>query len=171
MFQKGDLIVYGNTGVCKVEDVGIPQHVSAAQEGRQYYTLTPVHSTGTIYAPVDSPVFMRKVITPQQAMDLIASIPHIRENPCRNRDQKLLAEHYRSLLQSHDCQDLVQLIKTVYLKQQTMNECGKKPGITDMQYRKRAEILLHGELSAVLGIPLEEIPQFIQQQLKTQEKL
>ena len=62
-------------------------------------------------------------------------------------------------LQSHDCGDLVQLIKTVYAKSR---RSGRRLSQVDQRYRKRAEELLHGELSVALGIPFHEVPAYIE---------
>ena len=41
MFQKGDLIVYGNMGVCRVEAVEAPAGLPGAGEKKLYYKLDP----------------------------------------------------------------------------------------------------------------------------------
>ena len=152
MFQKGDLIVYGNMGVCRVEAVEAPAGLPGAGEKKLYYKLDPVYETGTVYIPVDAKVFMRPILTHAQAEALIGRIPEIEENPCGGKDQQMLAEHYRSLMRTHDCDDLVQLIKTIYGKNRERTAQGKKPARTEAEYMKRAEELLHGELAAALGI-------------------
>ena len=151
MFQKGDLIVYGNMGVCRVEAVEAPAGLPGAGEKKLYYKLDPVYETGTVYIPVDAKVFMRPILTHAQAEALIGRIPEIEENPCGGKDQQMLAEHYRSLMRTHDCDDLVQLIKTIYGKNRERTAQGKKPARTEAEYMKRAEELLHGELAAALG--------------------
>lgn len=52
MFQKGDYIVYRNTGVCKVAEIGIPEDFPATAQDVQYYHLAPVRGSGLIYIPV-----------------------------------------------------------------------------------------------------------------------
>ena len=42
MFAVGDLIVYSETGVCRVEQVGAPPFDPKAK--REYYTLSPLNS-------------------------------------------------------------------------------------------------------------------------------
>ena len=81
MFQKGDLIVYGNMGVCRVEAVEAPAGLPGAGEKKLYYKLDPVYETGTVYIPVDAKVFMRPILTHAQAEALIGRIPEIEENP------------------------------------------------------------------------------------------
>ena len=66
MYQIGDLIVYGSTGVCRVEAVETPRH-RPGEEERQYYLLRPLYQDGTIRIPVDTKVFMRPVISREEA--------------------------------------------------------------------------------------------------------
>lgn len=62
---------------------------------------------------------------------------------------------------SHNCEDLVQLIKTVYTKKRVLEKNGKKVGKTDQTYMKHAKKLLHEELSIALEIPVEEVEAYI----------
>ena len=161
MFEKGSLLIYDTVGVCRVEDIGIPSGIPVADKEKKYYKLAPVFGSGTIYIPEDTKVFMRPVISKEEAEMLLEKIPEIREDICDTRNQKVLEDHYKASFQSHECEDLVQLIKTVYLKKQNLEKSGKKTGKTDQQYMKRAQSLLHEELSIALGIPLEEVEDYI----------
>lgn len=161
MFQKGDYIIYSNTGVCQVEDICTPDGISSASKDKLYYRLTPVHSQGTIYIPVDTSIYMRPVISRDEALQLISNIPDIQTDSFNCRDQRVLAEHYKEKIHTHECENLIQLIKTLYLKTQTLTQQRKRPCQTDLQYMKKAEELLHGEISVVLGIPLEKVPEYI----------
>ena len=112
MFQKNDLIVYGNTGICRVEEIGTPESLPGVDKGKLYYKLVPVRSASTIYTPVDTHVFMRPAMTKEEADQLIDRIPQISEDSFECRDPRVLAEHYRTSLQTHECEDLVRLIKS-----------------------------------------------------------
>ena len=116
MYSKGDLIIYSGEGVCRVENVG-PIDMSGASKTKLYYTLQPVYREGKIFIPVDTSVFMRPVISRQEADKLIRRIPEIEGEVYENRNLRMLNEHYQALLQSHDCEDMLQLIKAVYTKQ------------------------------------------------------
>lgn len=166
MYAKGDYIIYGTTGVCRVEAIGRPAGIASADKERLYYTLIPVYGAGRIYIPVDGKVFMRPVISGEEAERLIERIPDIREETCENRDPKFLASWYKTFIGSHECEDLILLIKSIYARNQHMIRSGKKAGATDLQYKKKAEELLHGELAVALGISPEEVPGYITRRLK-----
>ncbi|MGI5966561.1 MULTISPECIES: CarD family transcriptional regulator [Anaerotruncus] len=159
MYQVGNYIIYGTSGVCRIAAIGRPD-ASYADPNKSYYTLVPAYGTEVIYTPVDTKVFMRPVISKSEAEQLIREIPSIREDSAGNpgaKNQQILSEHYQSAIQTHDCGDLIRLIKTIYQKNQAAEKHGKKPGRIDEHYRKRAEELLCGELAIALGIPRDAV--------------
>ena len=74
MFQAGDLLVYGITGVCRVLSIDRRQErVGSTRQERLYYQLKPIYQGGLIYTPVDNDkVSMRPIISRQEAEDLIS---------------------------------------------------------------------------------------------------
>jgi CarD family transcriptional regulator len=160
MYQINELVVFGNNGVCKIENIGVPG-ISGIVKDMQYYTLTPIFSKGSvIYTPVaNSKVSMRKIITIEEAqelMDNIQSIPIM-----KIESEKYLDEKYRSAISSQKCEDLLQIIKTVYIKQQQKESEGKKLGQVDERYMKQAEDMLYNELSIVLDLSKEKVKNHI----------
>lgn len=166
MFQVGELILYGNTGVCRVEAIGQPGSAAYADKNKEYYTLAPVFGDGVIYAPVDTTVFMRPILSKEQAMELIHRIPDIQAEPFATRDQRALSEHYRHFFETHQCEDLIHLIKDIYVKGQSLAQQGKKVGSTDQQYMRRATNLLHGELAVALDISIDDVEEFIKKEIE-----
>lgn len=164
MFDLGDYIIYGGEGVCVVEDIGCP-NVSGANKDRLYYTLSPLYRTGRVFAPVDSPVFMRPVISREEAIELIRSMPSVTGELYENSNLRFLTEHYQRAIQAYDCSGLVKLIKDVYLKRAHVNSLGKKLGQIDERYMKRAEEMLYGELAVALEIDRSEVHSYIQNAL------
>lgn len=162
MFQKGDKIVYGQTGVCIVEDV--VEKALIKNEKKLYYLLKPLfQQNNVIYAPVHSDkVFMRHVITKEQAEELISLIPDIKEQMGKS---DLSPEEYRAELCTHDCRDLVELTAQIYEKKKTARALKKKLGFSDEKYMRLAENLLFGELSTALDIPIESVPDYIEQKI------
>ncbi len=165
MFRAGDLVVYGSSGVCRVLEIGALQS-RAADPSRQYYTLQPLFEAERIYTPVDSGVFMRPAMTKEQAQDLIRQIPEIDGDVCTERNPANLRVHYEASLQSHECRELIRMIKGIRRKTQETERKGRKMGQVDLRYRKKAEGLLHGELAIALGIPREEVEGYIQTALE-----
>ncbi len=168
MYQVGDYIVYGTSGVCQVTAIGTQSARTGTQ--RTYYTLRPLYSSETIYAPVDSRVAMRPVLTKSEADALILQFPSICGDPICGGNTQLLVHNYQSAFQSNQCADLVRLLKAIHAKDAAARQQGRRPGKVEEHYRKRAEELLYGELSISLGLPPEEVPQYIRRRLESAPK-
>lgn len=162
MFQPGDKIIYSSSGVCSVEEVAVPPFAGKNEKDRLYYKLRPVGSSETIYAPVDSPVFMRPIMTREEAEALVARIPSIGEETCSSRSIVMLRQQYEAILKDHSCEGYVALVKGIYMK----GHSGKKLGQTDQRYMKRAEDMLYGELAAALDISPEDVPEYIKKTIE-----
>ena len=161
MYQPGDLVVYGVTGVCRVEDIAQP-NLTGANRRRSYYLLKPLQQDGVIYAPVDSEkVRIRPVISKKEAEELIEQIPSIQPGVCRAPTSQALAQHYQNAVHSGDRRDLVEMMKSICAKRVRAESQKRRLGMVDERYMKQAERLLYGELSAALGIPFEEVEPYI----------
>lgn len=160
MYQIGDLIVYGSTGVCRVEAVETPRH-RPGEEERQYYLLRPLYQDGTIRIPIDTKVFMRPVISREEAEKLIDAIPGMNAEVYHERNFTQLAAHYQEALGSHECSDLIELVMSIYAKKQDAESKKRKFGQVDARFMKRAESLLYGEFSVALGIPFDDVQGYI----------
>ena len=160
MYQAGDLVFYGSTGVCRVEGFGNPD--PRDRSGRQFYLLKPLYQDGVIYAPVENAkVPMRPVISAKEAEALIDLIPTIKAEVFRGPTLQALAQHYQSAVRTSDCKELVELMMSIYAKRRQAEAQNRRLGMVDERYMKQAERLLHGELSVALGIPLEEVQPYI----------
>ncbi|MBE6033865.1 MAG: transcriptional regulator [Clostridiales bacterium] len=160
MFKIGDIIIYGSQGACRVEDIGVPD-ISGIIQGKLYYTLSPIFVDGKIFIPVDTTIYMRPIITKEEAENIITQIPNIDTGIVENQNYKIMEDHYKKLLATHDCMDLILLIKSIYNKQQNVKMQGKNIGQTDEKFRKIAEDLLHSEFSIALEIPKSMVSQYI----------
>ena len=165
MYQIGDYVVYGGSGVCQVKGVGTPAS-SACDRHRAYYTLRPLAGTETIYVPVDTRVSMRPVLTRQEADALILQLPALSECPVDTKNPQLRSHAYQASFHANDSAELARLLKTIHHKDSDARKAGRQPGKVDECFRKRAEELLYGELAVALGIPQDSVPQYIHQKLK-----
>lgn len=160
MYQIGERIIYGGEGVCRVEHIG-PLDMRGAQKGVDYYTLAPLYRSGKVFAPVDTTVYTRPIMTRQEAEELIDQIPQVEAEVYENNNPRLLAEHYQTYLKSYDCVALVRLIRAIYVKGQKAAGKGRHLGQVDERSMKRAKEMLHGELAAALEIPVDEVKCYI----------
>ena len=170
MFEKGSWIVCERTGICRVEEVGCTPPLSAADPHRRYYKLSPLEGNGTVYLPTDTKAFVRPVLTKEEVDALIASIPHIEQKKCDSENPHLLAAYYRTFLQSHQCESLIQLMKTAYAQTEDQEKSGRKPRKIDLEFQKCAEERLYKEFALVLGIPYTEVEGYIARVIEREEQ-
>ena len=116
MFEKGDLILYGATGVCRIADIA-PR--AGGEEDQLYYTIRPLRQECVIYAPVESDkVYMRPILTREEAEQLIDTIPHTDARPFQSRVVRELSDHYGAAIRSHDCAQLLKLTMSIWKKRE-----------------------------------------------------
>ncbi|MCQ2512638.1 MAG: CarD family transcriptional regulator [Lachnospiraceae bacterium] len=166
VFQVGQLIVYGNTGVCRVEKIGPPDLVGAA-EGVDYYTLSPYYSKNSrIFTPCDNDkVVMRPVISKREAKKLVDDIPEI-ELLCIV-DEKSREERYKETMRSCDCREFVSIIKTIYERKLQRLAEGKKVTASDEKYYNMAEDKLYGELAIALEMDKVKVKEYIKEKVES----
>lgn len=158
MYQVGELVVYGRTGVCRVERI-------QREKGQDYYALKPLYQSCDILTPVNGKVFMRPIITREEAERLIDCIPSMEVEAFESKAIRELSEHYQAAIATHDCRDLVELTMSIYAKKKAAQREKRKFGAVDERFMKEGEELLFGELSAALDIPVEEVPDYIGRRL------
>lgn len=170
MFQTGDFVVYGNSGVCKVQNVGTLDSPQASRE-REYYTLSPYYIKGsTIFTPVDNrKVIMRRILTKTEAMELIDGITKI--DSLWIADEKTRELQYKEMFRKCDCRELVRIIKTIYARKQARLAEGKKVTTQDEKYFHMAEEALYGELAISLGMTKDEVKAFVIERAVRQDEV
>ncbi len=165
MYQIGDLVLYGGTGVCRVDDTR-EQTFPGTGEKRLYYVLKALYTDCVISVPVDSDkVFMRPIISREEAERIIEEIPQVHAKAYHSRISRELSEHYEEILKSHDCTSLVELTMSIWAKKQQFLEQKRKFGTVDERFLRRAEELLFGELAAALDIPRDQVQAYIASRL------
>lgn len=163
MFNVGDYVVYGNTGVCKIEDIG---PLPIGSEDKDYYTLVPVYGRNSkLYTAVDSDkVVIRRTMTKEESGNLIDEMEEIETlSIC---DEKRREEIYKETMKTCDCREWVRMIKTLYLRKMERLSRGKKVTSSDERYLSMAEDNLYGELAFSLDIPREKVGEFITERIK-----
>ncbi len=154
MFTVGEKIIYGENGVCTIEKIA---PMSADQQDKLYYHLTPLVGSGMYFSPVNSAAYMRPLISKQEAEALIESIHSIAPAVCNDNRFNHVDAFYRELFKQHSCEALVAVIKGLRLR---MSDRKSKSSRAE-SLMKRAKDILHGELSVVLEIDMSEVESII----------
>ena len=159
MFSIGDKIIYGESGVCTVEK--IEPMAGSAQKDRLYYQLSPLVGSGTFFVPVDSGVYMRHVISREEAEALIDAIPGIEPAICHDSRFNHVDAFYRELFRKHTCETLVSIVKGLHSRLAEKKSRSTRAEAT----MRRARDILHGELAVALGLEVSEVEGYIVRRL------
>lgn len=168
MFEKGELIMCGGHGVCRV--IGITGNpIDRFDQEKKYYVLEPVfEKASTIYTPVDNDkIVMRRIMNKEEAERLIAHITEI--DTVWIQEEKRREQTYKEAIRTYDSRSLVQIIKTLYLRKRSRIDEGKKVLSSDEQYLHKAEELLYSEISLALSIPKENVEAYIAEAVDRQK--
>ena len=155
MYEIGELVLYGSTGVCRVSEIkkqGLPD----SGEERLYYVLKPLYQSC--------------VISRDEAERLINLIPGRKCEAYHSRAARDLTQHYDAMLKTHRCEDLIDLTMSIYAKKENMRRQKRRFGSVDERFLKQAEDLLFGELAAALEIPRNEVRGYITARVQDAEK-
>ena len=164
MFEKGEYIMYGHNGICRVEDI-THLHIPGVDGKRLYYVLVPLAVKGNrIYFPVDKEnMNARRLISESEAWAFLDEIQDIQELKVEN--EKLREESYKDALNSGDRKQWVGIIKTLYRRKQTRLRQGKKAASIDERYMKMAEEALYSELAFAMGKKKEDMLPLIREHI------
>ena len=149
MYQIGELVQHGTSGVCKIED--IVQDVPGLAKDTQYYVLVPVgRRDGRIYSPVGvGEVRMRQILSAEETKDLLGKA--MRDEKLTIANEKQCESIYREELQSGSCYRWLILLKTLYSRKAARVSAGKKMTSTDERFLKRVEDRIKEEFTLSIG--------------------
>ena len=163
MYAKDSYVVYGNLGVCRVSDI-VTRRFEGISDAHPYYVLEPLYQDGVLYVPADNPkIFLREVISADEANKLIDSIPTMQTGAFHSRSAQELSAHYSQALQNHDCKSLMELAISIYSKKTALASQNRRFGRVDERFMQQAEEQLNGEFAVALGIPKDSVRDYIRQ--------
>ena len=160
MFEIGDKIIYGESGVCTVEKIQ-PLNMEGANKGKLYYQLSPLIGSSTLFVPVDTGVYMRPVMSRAEAEALIDAIPGIEPAICNDSRFNHVDAFYRELFKLHTCETLVAIVKGLHRRLAERKTRSSRAEAT----MRRAKDMLHGELAVALDLEIDQVESYITSRL------
>lgn len=165
MFDINDNIMYGNVGVCRIDGI-LSGDKTGMNPDKKYYKLYSYGEKEVIYTPIDTNVFMRKIMTKEQIKELIHKIPNLETIKIHSKNMKVQSDYYKTFLKNCDSKNMLMLIKTIYKKNLDRKKDGKKERTIENIFFKEAQEKLHLEIAIAFGIDIEEVPKIIENELK-----
>ena len=117
--------------------------------------------------PVNNQMLLAKMRPLLSVDEINAMLMDIsREEECWIEDAAQRKTEFQRILLGGDRQELLRMIRTLYLHRQCLQEKGKRLRTNDDQMLRDAEKLLNDEFALVLGIKQREVPEYIRQRLE-----
>ena len=164
MLQIGSQVVYGFHGVCSIVDVEIR---SVDRKKVEYFVLEPIEQPGArYYVPTQNPTALSKLLpllTREELDHLLASEDTQKEVWIAEENQR--KQKYRELINSGDRAALICMIRSLNRHKQLQLTAGRKFHICDENFLRDAQKLLSSEFSMVLGIPQDQVAEYIENKL------
>lgn len=155
MYKINDYVVYRHN-VCKIKNIKENQ-----MNGNKYYVMVPIDDESLIIdTPTDNRMgYIRSLISLKEANKLIDNIPNIKL--IDDYTERNLENIYKDLINKGSHDELIQIIKTSYIRNDVRIKNKKKISDKDDKYFKLAEKYLYNELSIVLNMSFEETKNYI----------
>jgi len=168
MFQAGQVVAYGATGVCKVESI-TNMSMSRSGVGKQdYYVLRPLASPSCVtYVPVANERLtarMRPVLTKAEIEAMMNAIHG--ESLQWIGDPRQRSEQFGAILAQGLTPDLLKLIGCMYLEKRACTDRGKRFSMADERLLQAAERVVGEEFSYALQINARDVSAYIAAHLK-----
>ena len=158
-YCKGEFVMYAANGVCQVTDI---RDEVFSGDNRTYYVLAPVGSVSQVYVPVDNASLtsrMRPLMTKSQIESAVREAKG--ETHAWIVNARLRGQHFQEVLSRCETKELLAMVYSIYARKAEMASLGKRSLLVDDAALKKAEKILFGEASMVLGIPLAEVGEYI----------
>ncbi|MDR0840959.1 MAG: CarD family transcriptional regulator [Christensenellaceae bacterium] len=166
--QVNDTVLY-SAGLCKIAEI---TNKEIGGQHADYYVLKPLYDEKTsIYIPVDNEratTKLRRILSAEEIRTLIKTMPG--EDTIWIENDAVRHDRYREIIAHGDRAELVQLIKTLYQRQQERQAQGKKLHVVDERFMKSAEKILYEEFAHVLKLELTQVLPFIVEQIEVEAK-
>lgn len=160
MYKKGEYIVHGRSGVCKVVDI-TKLELSGADKDQKYYVLIPMKTPESkIFFPVDNDkIVTRPIMTKPQARKVLREIKNVKPVYIKNDRQREI--FYKEAIASCDSMRIVEIIKTLHKRGDVRESQGKRMTYVDDRYLKEAKDILNNEMSLALDMEIDKVEDYI----------
>jgi CarD family transcriptional regulator len=154
MYKIGELVVYSEHGVCKIDNISEKTY---GGKTRTYYELHPIDNVDLIInIPVDNKkVVIEKVLEEDEAKQIIQSF--VEPGLDWISDVKQRNKEYQNLVKTGDRVNISRLVNTLIRKKHEVALDKKQLGEQDKRLLTKAKHLLFEELAVSLNKSYEEI--------------
>lgn len=156
MFQVGDMVRYGQSGVCRIEEI---REMDVAGASQRYFVLTPLFKTGSlVYVPVENRELVDKMLPPMTRDDVEEILERVANMAAEwIRDFRRRSEFAKKALSSGDRAEALYLVKCIYAHKREALGQGARIHTTDDYFLKDAENLIYSEIAYAREQSFDEV--------------
>lgn len=165
-YKVGEYVVYGSNGICKISEIK-NMTLSPIIGERNYYVLEQINAKmSTIYVASDNEALcakMRYVLSEKEILDILHGV---KENSISwINDRKTRSQEFYNILHNGSHEELLLMIRCIYLKGRELSEGGKRLSDSDSGILHSAEKIVREEFAFALGVDGEKVGEFIRREL------
>lgn len=168
MYQIGEVVSYGTTGICTIVDIRMESLSRTGARKQEYYVLRPMATpTCVTYVPTGNPALtgkMRQIMTGEEIDRMIDSVKG--QSLEWIEDTRQRAESYQRILSGGISGELLKLISCLYLEKKNRSKGGRKICVTDEKLLSSAERMVSEEFAYALQIPEKQVSAYIADRMK-----
>ena len=159
MYQVGDMVIYGCSGVCRIAARGT---LPFGAVGEEYYVLHPISFGSIVYVPVANGNLVQKMHPVLGREELLGILSAFSGEPREWIDSEATRKRlYLEVLESGDRSALLAVLQTLRSRRDRLNRLGKRLRLSDERLLRDAERVLYDEISFVLEIPRKEAEAYL----------
>ena len=159
-FKKGDLVVYGTSGVCVLEDIC---EMNLGGDTHMYYILKPKSNGGsTVFVPCDNDLLkakLRYVLTKDEIEAILRGVKNHDIDWIVDRRKR--GESFKEIIVGGVKGEMLSMIRCLHQRRYELAKQSKKLSTSDEGFLKTAEKLVSEELGFALGIPANDVGEYI----------
>lgn len=164
-YEQSQYVVYRSTEICQ-----IGERVKRCFDGKnevEYVTLQPTDSKGLYYIPAEKlKDCTRPLLSRDEILALIDEMPSINGSWIDEKNDR--KQSFTEAVKSGDYRLILPMLSAIYTERQRRSEHGKHLPAADEKAYETAISLLHKEAAYSLGIPQEDIEEFISERISHQ---
>ena len=155
MYEKNEILVYGNNGVCRLTDI---RRESFTDQPETYYILSPVFDErSTIYVPTESRTAekkLRPIITKDKLDTMLVSAKNSAAR-WENNDRKR-GEYFKDITSKGLSTDLLEVMKSLTIQKDKLKNSVRKLHAADERTLAVCEKIVGEEYAYAFGVDVND---------------
>ena len=155
MYEKNEILVYGNNGVCRLTDI---RRESFTDQPEMYYILSPVFDErSTIYIPTESYAAKKKLrrIMPKDKLDTMLVNAKNSDTKWETNERKR-NEQFKTVTANGLSPALLEVLKSLTIQQDKLKQNVKKLHAADERTLAVCEKIIGEEYAYAFGVEVND---------------